>query len=600
MTTTESGVLPVSTKGVGSARHQLLRPPGWLCVLLFFFAITTLFLLPWITVPDAWTGGRGDEVLETWFLGWVPWAIAHGQNPLITNMIHYPDGVNVMWNTALPLLGAVGAPVGWLFGPRVEYHLWLTVGIALSGFFAYLFISRRSRLVPAVLCGVIYAFSPFMAFHISGHLHEAFAAGPPLLLILFDDLLVRRVRSARRTGVYLGLVVAAQLLIGEEVLATEVLMAPLILAILAALHWRDVTSQLSTHARRLFGALAVAVPVAGLISAAPLYVQFFGPQRLTGAIQVRDYYVSDLLNIIVPTLAWLTPQRASQIAAHFTGETTAYVSVPGLLLLGGIMLALRRSRMAWWAALSMALAFVLSLGPHLHIDGRNTGIRLPGLLIDRLPVFQSIIPARFSMYMFLFMGILMAMGLDAAWAVAGRRRWPLYLAGAMTVLTLVALSPALPEPVLAHPVPGFFTGSALSAIPQGSVVLVAPWSDGIYTPTTGTDATPMLWQQVANYRFGMPAGYALFPPSSNTADGSPAGGIVAQELVDIWLNGRGVDLADPSVRARTLQTLRSWRLQAIIVGPMQNRQIAVQFFASLLGRPPEEVGGVDLWMRPFG
>jgi hypothetical protein len=597
MTTTESGVLPVSTKGAGSARRQRWQPPAWLWVLLFFLAITTLFLLPWITVPDGWTGGHGDEVLETWFLGWVPWAIAHGQNPLITTMIHYPDGVNVMWNTSLPLLGAVGAPVGWLFGPRVEYHLWLSVGIALSGFFAYLFMSRRTRLVPAVLCGVVYAFSPFMAFHIGGHLHEAFACGPPLLLILFDDLLVRRVRSGRRTGVYLGLVVAAQLLIGEEVLATEVLMAPLILAILAVLHWRDVRSRLSAHVRRLFGALAFAVPVAGVISAAPLFVQFFGPERLTGAIQVRDYYVTDLLNVIVPTLAWLTPQRASQIAAHFTGETTAYVSVPGLLLLGGIMLALRRSRMAWWAALGMALAFVLSLGPHLHIDGRNTGIRLPGLLIDRLPVFQSIIPARFAMYVFLFMGILMALGLDAAWTAAPRRRWPLYLAGAMTVLTLVPLSPALPEPALAHPVPEFFTGAALDRIPQGSIVLVAPWSDGIYTPATGTDATPMLWQQVADYRFGMPSGYAL---PANTAGGTPFGGVVAQELVDIWLNGRRVDLADPSVRGRTLQTLRSWHLQAIIVGPMQNRQLAVQFFADLVGRPPEEVGGVDLWMRPFG
>jgi hypothetical protein len=33
---------------------------------------------------------------------------------------------------------------------------------------------------------------------------------------------------------------------------------------------------------------------------------------------------------------------------------------------------------------------------------------------------------------------------------------------------------------------------------------------------------------------------------------------------------------------------------------MLNRRIAVQFFTSILGRGPEAVGGVDLWMGPFG
>jgi hypothetical protein len=601
MTTTESGVLPVSAAGAASVRHRHWRPSAWLWVLLFFFVITTLFLLPWISQRDAWTGGHGDEVLETWYLGWVPWAIAHGQNPLITHLLDYPDGVNVMWNTSVPLLGLLGAPINWLLGPRVEYHVWLTAGIGLSGFFAYLFMSRRARLVPAVLCGVIYAFSPFMAFQALGHLHEAFAATPPLLLILFDDLLVRRVRSAPRTGVYLGLVIAAQLLIGEEVLATELLMAPLVLAILAVLYRRNVASQLSTRLRTLCGALAVAVPVAGLISAAPLYVQFFGPQRLTGAVQMRDYYVTDLLNVIVPTTEWLTPRRAAQIATHFTAESTAYVSVPGLLLAGGTMSALRRSRLAWWAALSMALAFVLSLGPHLHIDGLNTGIPLPGAPIDGVPVLQSIIPARFSEYIFLFMGVLVALGLDAAWAVVGRRRWPLCLAAVMTTLTLTALSPPLPEPVFAHPIPGFFTGSALARIPEGSIVLVAPWQHGFFSPIAGTDATPMLWQQITNYRYGMPSGYALVPPPASTkVPVAPDGGIVAEELLEVWSSGHGMDPADVTVRARTLQKLRSWRLAAIIVGPMQNRPIAVQFFTSILGRAPEEVGGVDLWMGPFG
>lgn len=592
MTTAVSGV----RREPPMTRH---RPRTDLWVLAFFLAITTLFLLPWITVADGWSGGHGDEVLETWFLGWVPWAIAHGQDPLVTHAINYPAGVNLMWNTSLPLLGTIGAPVAWLFGPRVEYHLWLTVGIAFSGFLAYAFMNRRAGRLPAAVCGVVYAFSPFMAFHASGHLHEAFAVSPPLLLLLFDDLLVRRVRSARRSGVYLGLVAAAQLLVGEEILATEVLMVPLILAILVALHWRTVMSQLSTHCRRLFGAIAVAVPVAVLLTAGPLYVQFFGPQRLTGAVQVLDYYVTDLLNVVVPTRTWLVTPRAAQIAAHFNDESTSYLSVPGLLLLGGLMVLLRRLRAAWWAGLSLALAFVLSLGPHVHVDGRNTHIPLPGAIVDKVPILQSILPARFSLYTYLCMGILIALGLDGAWALVGRRRWQLWLTGAMTGLTVLALTPRLPAPALAHAVPGFFTGPQVDRIPQGGVVLVAPWSNGLYTDAGGTDATPMLWQQEAGYRFTMPSGYALFP-TPPAASAATAGGVVAQGLLGIWTTGQLPNLSDPTVRDRTISALRSWRLAAIIVGPMHNRRLADTYFASLLGRPPQEIGGVDLWMRPFG
>jgi hypothetical protein len=59
-------------------------------VLLLFAGLTTLVLIRWLVQPDAWISGESDEVLEEWFLGWVPWAITHGHNPLVTQLIDHP------------------------------------------------------------------------------------------------------------------------------------------------------------------------------------------------------------------------------------------------------------------------------------------------------------------------------------------------------------------------------------------------------------------------------------------------------------------------------------------------------------------------------
>lgn len=571
-------------------------------MLLLFAGLTTLVLVRCLVQPDAWVSGEGDEVLEEWFLGWVPWAITHGHNPLVTPLIDHPAGVNLMWNTSLPLLGLLGAPIEWLLGPRVEYHVWLTVGITLSGFFAYLFVSRRTRLVPAIICGVIYAFSPFMAFQATGHLHEAFAAGPPLLLLLFDDLLVRRTRSMRRTGVYVGLVVAAQLLISEEVLASELVMAPVLLAILAYTSRGTPGANVIGGLRRLAGILAVAGPVALLIVAYPLIVQFLGPQRISGPAQTSDYFVTDLLNVVVPNGQWLTTGGGLRIAAGFYPESRSYISVPGLLLLGGIMFGLRRQRAARWASLGMAAAFVLSLGAHVQFDNQHASpaLPLPGAVLDHIPLLDSLLPGRLSMYTFLFAGVLVALGLDAAWGLLPTRVLPVVTTAGMTAITLVALTPPLPLSALPHSVPAYFNRAVLTGVPDGSTVLVAPWQTGTYPTGVGSDVGPLLWQEVAAYRFAMPSGYAIVPGPDGRARLVAPGQDVAAELVRTWFTGQGLDPTDPSVRASTLQTLRGWHLSAIVLGPMPHRDVVVRFFATLLGRPPISTGGVELWTGPFG
>src|ERR1022692_2811235 len=44
----------------------------------------------------------GDFTLALWLIAWVPHALAHGLNPLFSNAMYVPTGINLSQNTASP------------------------------------------------------------------------------------------------------------------------------------------------------------------------------------------------------------------------------------------------------------------------------------------------------------------------------------------------------------------------------------------------------------------------------------------------------------------------------------------------------------------
>src|ERR1700730_3117663 len=121
--------------------------------------------------------------------------------PLLTTHLDYPAGVNLMWNTAfLPI--------------RRYTNSWLA----------------------AFLGGLLYGFSPFMVAQALGHPQMTAAFTPPLMLIALDELIVRQRHRAVWLGLALGAMGAIQLMIAEEVLATEALIAALGVALLVGMY----------------------------------------------------------------------------------------------------------------------------------------------------------------------------------------------------------------------------------------------------------------------------------------------------------------------------------------------------------------------------
>ena len=157
-----------------------------------------------------------------WFLRWLPHALAEGQNPLFTHAINYPDGVNLMWNTAMPLLAFLLSPLTLTLGLILTYNILVTSLVGLTGCCAYLMVRRyvASR-AAAFAGGLLYGFSPYVVAHAHEHASLVGAFVPPLMFLLLDDILVRQRRSAVVDGLLLGALAFAQLMISEELLATQ-------------------------------------------------------------------------------------------------------------------------------------------------------------------------------------------------------------------------------------------------------------------------------------------------------------------------------------------------------------------------------------------
>jgi hypothetical protein len=533
--------------------------------------------------------GLGDGALMMWFLRWTPAALGHGLNPLFSDYLNFPHGVNVMWNTSLLLPGLLLAPITVTLGPVVTFNLLGTLAPALSAWTATLAFRRyiRSNLA-ALIGGLAYGFSPYALAQNRGHLQLSIAFLPPLLFLAMDNILVRQRRPPWLAGAVLGVLAALQVLIGEEVFALVAIVLVVQVVLMMLLFPRHVPRK-APYAAIAFGTAAVAFAA---IAGYPIWFQLFGPQHVTGDIQNTNRYVVDLWNLVTPTrVQALVPDAATRITSQFTGnfaETNGYISIPLILIV-----LFTAARWAWSTAvvrvafLLALVSVVLSLGDHLHIRGRITDITLPWNRLQNLPLLESALPNRFMLLAMLFCGLLLAFFVDQALRWHWAERIP---AALLVVAVMVALAPSLPLKSGRLVAPAFFTSAAVQRIPQGSVVLVAPYPGP-------SSATPMTWQAVAGMRYRMPGGYFVGPqPNGKPRYGSPPTRLAAKL---IQLNsGWELPKLDPYRRLTYAYNLVQLQVRTVVVGPMRQRVAhdnTVTMLTDLLGRPPTREGGVDVW-----
>jgi hypothetical protein len=584
-------------------------------------------------------GVGGDPQLAIWFLNWQGFALTHGHNLVFTTYLDAPDGVNLMWNTTAPLIGVVLSPLTLTLGAVFAYNAAETLGLALSALAGFIMIRRYVRArdaigtIAALIGGALYGFSPYMAAHALGHPPLVTLFTPPLMLLLVDDLFVRQKRRVIARGIALGVLAAVQLLIWEELLLAEALIALVGLAVVLAFSvtarpavpLSTLIAQRTRHATR--GLLAALITFA-LLAGAPLAIQFFGAQTVHGAVWSPNQFVTDLLAFVVPTpLQAFAPGFATQLSEHFKAsvyEWSGYLGIPLIALLAYATAALRRHRSPAiiFAVLGLVVA-LLSMGPLINVAGHSTPVPVVLLVVAIafairrwvadprvgraarvimwtflivwaalifVPLVSDILPARLMLFVFLFASLVLGIWLDQALRharVDGRSIKSYALPLALTALALLPLVPRQPFPTMTIDVPSFFTTPALAnQVPSGSVALVAPFAYDWRL------AVPMLWQSATRMRYRMPEGFAWIPGPSYVPHRSALGDAMATIA-----KGQRAPVMTSAAQRSYAHDLQSWQVSTVIVGPMANQDEMVSFFTALVGRSPSHQGGVYVWLQ---
>jgi hypothetical protein len=529
-------------------------------------------------------GALGDPGVFTWFLRWTPFAVGRHISPFYSDWLNHPAGVNLMWNTWVPLPGLLLAPLTHAFGPVLSLNVLLTLAYGLSAWSAYLAIHRY---VPnhgaAAAGGLVYGFSPVMIGH-AHHPNLILVFLLPWLFVLVDEVVVRQRWSPVWLGAVLGLVAAAQLLIGEELLVATGLLAAVLVVVLAVMNPREVPGRAGYAAAAVAVSLLVFAPLAYL----PLKAQLTGPARVHSDITPEARGSSDLLAVITPNrLSAIAPEAAVRLGDRFTGTKEAYLGVPILLVALAVLVARWGSLVVRAGFAMLAVCLLLSLGARLRVGGRPTGVPLPWTAVEGVPLVQNMVPSRLAVFTALFAGLLLAAALDGLWSGGG---WALRGLAVLTALVvLAALAP--PGPFRARPVvatPPFFTGGAVRALPRDGVALVVPF------PRRGRTNVAMVWQAQAGMWFKMPGGYFVGPdPGGGTRHDAPP--TTTSVVLNRIQRGRRPPELTPALRRKISRDFASWRVASVVLGPMDNREAMRGFLSDLLGRPPASAGGVAVW-----
>jgi hypothetical protein len=573
-------------------------------------------------------GNPYDADQLAWFLRYDATAIAHGHLPaLITTAMNAPRGVSVMWNTFMLLPGALLTPVTLLLGPQTALTIFMTAGFAGSSLAMFAVLRRWEVSGPAAaLGGAVYGFSPAVLHSAIGHYDLQFAVLPPLIIHVVLRLATGRAGPVRG-GLWLGLLVTAQLFITEEILAVTAIAGFVLVAVLAASRPRAVPAA----ARRVAAGLATAAGVTAVIAGYPLWVQFFGPLRQHGSPFMLDYFKNDLSSFVVPSSYQLFHTTGSAAAAaRYQGslpEYLGYLGWPLVVVLAGATIACWRRLPARAAAVACVVLGVFSLGGTLLFGGHHhPAIKLPWYWLQGLPLLESALPDRFCLVADGAAAALLAFAVDAAVpafaAFAARHRYlglPRLSAGwrpAAVVLAaaILAALPIVPKPLpvaAAVPVPhGWSAAFAALRLPPSASVLVVPVPMSTFTE-------PLRWQADTGEPRSLVGGYFMGPGPHGRGyidgTGTPPAGVYLNAM---WVfsqagppqpaggrtpnarpNATGY-LPVKSVTNTTMrEQIRAWKVSAVVaVAPPGSR--LGRYLTAILGSPAVAAGDVTAWRIP--
>jgi hypothetical protein len=478
----------VTGAGDGRLRRLAARPAALHLALLACYLAAGIAL----TWPRASYLFRGqlpasrDVASYVWDLWWVPHQLVHLGNPWFTGHMAAPTGIQLGFDTTMPLAGLVMSPVTLVFGPSVSFNL---LTIVMPGLLCYV-MYRVARLwlrsqSGAIAAGAFFGLSSMLAEQDWTHLNIVVGT---LFLPMVVEAAVRLRRSpGRRQAVILGLVLGACLLVNQESAVMAAILAALLLVPWLASH----------PARSRLVPLAIGAGVA-LVVASPQLIAMAQQFRSGGtgvdphllAVTSKKYGVG-IGDLFAPAQRvgyfGLHQLAAASDSANNRGPTAEGMPMFGLVLtvlaLLGLAVSWRR-RSAWQlAALWLGCAW-LALGASLYVlkvqhvpfqqiwEGVRVSPVMPYTWLMRVPVLSAFREAdRFAILG--LVGAALLAGATVDWLRYHAR--PLIIAVAAVAVLEAGYSAGPPSsgimatalPALDGPIAADHSGSTVLDVPFG-------------------------------------------------------------------------------------------------------------------------------------
>jgi hypothetical protein len=348
--------------------------------------------------------------------------------------------------------------------------------------------------------------------------------------------------------------------------------------------------------------------VAGALLAYPLYMHFAGPQTFKGTGFNQRHYAEDLASFFA--FSDRTLAGGAGLAAHLAPnptEQTSFFGAPLMLLtIVSLVMLWRRAapgRRATLRALAVVggLFLLISLGPRLLIFGHESDIPLLYALLQRLPLFDSALPARFALVLVGVIGVIIALTADE---LLDGTTLPPPSQPVFAAAFALALVPIFPLPLLVRdraPEPQFIaSGTWERYVPEGGALSALPIALNVA-------ADGQRWQAYTMARggrqFRIPGGYFLGPDAGGPTEKGRIGAVTRRTdwlFLRAALYGYIADM-DNTDRAQARLDFAYWDIDAVFLpqeitgpeGPLFRS--AVELTATDLLGPPERVDDVLVW-----
>lgn len=286
--------------------------------------------------------------------------------------------------------------VQWLFGQPLAYNIVWLLSFILSGYAVFLLVgtlaSRNEKLpeAAAFIAGMTYMFLPYHVAHAYGHFGAMQLQWIPFIIVLSISFI--------RKATQLKVIGLAALLIVQGWTEHHYFLWLMLFATIAAVYYRaDVRTALTRRtAYSGIGILLIAGSIIFLSYLPTIRLALQADSSLNLGYQQLVRFSADPFAYVVPAAFHsLWGQIATPLYADpggFTGnisEATQFIGFIVLLLIAFFHQQIDK-RTKWFWNIVVAIFFIISLGPRLHIFGTVTILPLPYEAIDSLPVFSSI------------------------------------------------------------------------------------------------------------------------------------------------------------------------------------------------------------------